>query len=60
MLNGKKKVIPETRESWSMLTEIIIILYSNAEGHDYKKEFRGGWMQLETGCSGFKGHTAVN
>lgn len=34
-----------------MLTEVITIVYSNAEGHDYKKGFRGRWMQLNTGQS---------
>lgn len=43
-----------------MLMELIVIIYSNAEGHDYKKEFGGRWMCLETGQGGFRGHAAVN
>lgn len=45
----RKSVIHEICEYYNMQMDSIIIIYSNTEGHGYKKEFRGRWMCLETG-----------
>lgn len=41
-------MIHKVCEYYSMLMDLAIIIYSNSEGHGYKKGFGGRWMCLET------------